>query len=425
MKVALSTHVWSLLGSLTLALVCLACGDGSNESVAKITATSTDPVRSADENTLGLTQSAGSYEHWDFSNGWGPLIYQPNNYDRAMSSFVRLKFDASGQMCSGVRVYEQRKDGKFDMYVLTAAHCLASVSPNGLIQKGKIDDTHSFDVFSYSKANRCAYCRGGISEQPFKICARDSLGKTCSRLKFSVMSDINAYETVKTSRVTGVRPQQAGNSDAVRFLLSTGQSGHSNALPLCSAGQLDTASNKQFSNTSTSVRLMLGYNSPERRVILQRMNGSHNLKDRISGTFSTPQKIVDFLFATQNWDKNSVRFYGYTSTFGIGVEASDSGLPILFGTQEPPHTLFRNKTHLKFENETEETAKSGNWRVNSIDCVSGIVTREFAEFPIHIEKDAGRLQKLEVLNGVDVMTLGRSKSAFIQELNSGLLWTQK
>jgi len=181
-------------------------------------------------------------------------------------------------------------------------------------------------------------------------------------------------------------------------------------------------------------------------VDLLRMNGKVQIGNwRSFDQYGAEPAVVNFVQRTQNFE-SGVGLYAYTTQGGKGVEATDSGGAILYGTQESPAETV-NKT---FPGVNPALTSKGLanwkqsadlnpdlWRVRELTCVSGVIAREFSRNSFHVNFPAeGRVRKTmmigkSVVHGDsnllpmvlrDITELGDTTTSIIQEVTSDVVW---
>ncbi len=406
----------------------------SNGSSSKEVANEIRPVQNSSEE-LGLSDSreamtSGMYNV--FIDGT-PNPFKPKNFDVANSAFANVVFSKSGQKCSAMRIYENSGDGTFNIYLLTAAHCLYSVTPAGA-PAGQIAEAHSFELTEYDPI-QTTYKWGGKS------------------VAHPRAFNMRWYWTPKKRSFTNLRPQQAGNSDVVRFLVESGVSfedAEKRALPLCGK-DIEPPTDLDLKRTQAPVRMALGWSDaglfpagnsimfkghPDPHVgrggvLLTRMNGAYrnitNRGTRSYDQYGAGQDVADFVSRTQAIDPEFT-YYTYTMTGGKGVEATDSGAPILYGIQESPEIS-------KIPYFTSTQMSSFLWAANldperrivrDIQCVSGVITREFWSKKFDALGPTGRgYPNVGWMLIMDPRALGESNTAIIQNVWRDMRWVNR
>ena len=369
---------------------------------------------------LGLTSSARGFEHWELIDNKGNIfLYQPSNYHVAMSAFRRAIFSNSGQTCSGTLMHERNAATRnYDVYYMTALHCLYKTNVFGERVNATMGQV-TLQAFEGQYAPGSAatftnndYIKGNSLQYLF-------LGGNSYRRSITKQYP---DETLNKS------PQIYSSSDVVRIPYRQNVSevdARKISMPLC--GVVEKPADKVFGTGSTPIRLMLGNTRQAMggytdRLILERMNGRHNIKGTVRGEYKDSTSLAalnDFVFKSVVFG-NGVTFYGYKSLLGGGAEATDSGAPIIYGTQEPLSANIRN---LFLSQETAGLAE--NWQVKSLDCISGVISRQLSRhFGYYNNANSMPFSfKYEYpwLTG-DLKNLGSETITIIQEVSSNGVW---
>jgi hypothetical protein len=386
-------------GSIGLsAALCLAsavsCGT-PEDNLARLKPDSSKPDagperKNSTDDELGFnrTNVAGGYtEWWDLSDESGkPLLYRPDNFDVALSAFTRINVKSTKQMCSGVKIYERQPSGNFNIYLMTAKHCFVEIDPLGRLRSGGAGSKHSIDASTFSPA---------IDKMPAKLqfiykskiqsgrqIAEQPYGK---RRLYNVPNTAESYSDLSYTTYRG-------SSDVVRLLIKANadeQTAKKSALPVCSRSLLPEAVDEE-SKVQTRMFLPMVYESREKRVHLERMVGKHKYTGVApTGMFAANStagihSLMTSVIKSLNLDENGQRLEGtstivYTNNRGVGVEASDSGAPVLVGTRVTPASFISRLSLYVMPYEANHFMNKVI--VNSIDCVAGVITRELRVFP--------------------------------------------
>lgn len=387
-----------------------------------VTTTSND--KGMTEQQLGLSDAVSiDRDDWYMSKADGsPVFYRPVNYTAAMSGFAHVQFQNSRQKCSGMRVHELDAEGNYNVYLLTAAHCLFAVNPIG-VMTSKVDQEHSFTITEY-----LPHLHKG-----FFYDSRFWDGKI---LRYDLKQ---LYSEPKTIDFSGLRPQQAGNSDVVRFLLEKSVSREtalSKSLPLCGPDvsppkDLDVAQNE------SPIRMALGWSNLRTFASIKFISHVHAL--RLNGNYKTnlhfkksldsygaPGVITDYVMKTQNFDAGTSLFT-YSFSGGSGVEASDSGAPVLYGLQESPDkSTFATLNDTQITSWRQNTKNAPDERkVKEIRCVDGLITREFWQRNFDVSAPAGKLASSGIMRIRDLFSIGDSNTAVIQRISTNQVWVDR
>lgn len=412
-------------------LVIIAPGCGVEEQTLEPLGTFEKGDGQIEDSTLGLTKSAQT-EYWDMSSESGsPAIYRPSNFDTAMSAFARISFDSTNQVCSGMKVYEQKSGSSYDVFLMTARHCLLKLSPFGQILSGGAGTTHSFKVTSFApRILRHRYFDNRICKSTASNCFVSYRDRFFDQ-------EISESFTGKTPLVlssalvkNGVRSSVP--LDVVKFLLKSGvtlETASREALPLCAAGSRPEPVNLRDKRQEKAF-MMIGYDSALKRVVLERMHGEHNYSGPKIGSFTVSQELKNLLpllnVDEQGRALESSRLMVYRNNKGTGAESSDSGAPVLVGQLHDSAKFF------------QETGFKAGWvgndyvlnqKIHSIDCVSGFLSREFSTDFLKISRRTGTslIQgggNLTLFSGIDISLLGFETSNLIQLVEREDGWQQ-
>ncbi|NBX16210.1 MAG: hypothetical protein EBR09_02475 [Proteobacteria bacterium] len=420
-----------LLG-ISVAAVMTACGVDGEQSMAPLAQQSDikpEAQRSEGEESVGFVASSGttqtdgslwstffntkSPEHWDYTkyDPFGrvpdsPWLYEPKNHTAALGSFKRSYFTESKQTCSGALVH-QRSGSKYNIYYLTAHHCLYDVNPLGERQNGRSSQME-LSSFDYSQD-----IRGGYFE--FNNSFRVS-GMSGTNIKTKSWRLSGNKETLAIPHV-----EIYENSDVIRIPYKLDADSAGNSLPLC--GSVSAPADKTFGSSNTDVRLLVGYNSnlTSKRLEIERMNGKHNLQGKITGEYRAATSfadIRDYVFKSMMFG-SAVTYYGYNMYFNGGAEGSDSGAPVFYGQQSPSANTL-GKSGGSFVSGADKLAE--HWKIESIDCVSGVVSRILSQPKLRVSDSAiGGLWRQLVTQLTDV---GQETVTIIQEVKDSGRWSQ-
>lgn len=339
-----------------------------------------------------------------------------------MSGFAHVQFQNSRQKCSGMRVHELNSEGNYNVYLLTAAHCLFATNPIG-VMTSKVDQEHSFTVTEYLPNLHKGYFY-------------DSRIYDGTILKYDFKQ---LYSDPKTSQYSGIRPQQAGNSDVVRFLIEKSvskESALSKSLPLCGP-DVSPPKDLDVSQNEAPVRMALGWSNDRTlasigsisHVNALRLNGNYMTNVHYKKSFDSygaPGVITDYVMKTQNFDSGT-NLFTYSFSGGSGVEASDSGAPVIYGFQESPaHSTFSTLNEKQIKWWRDSTKNSPNeWKVKEIRCVDGIITREFWQRDFEVSVPAGKYAFAGIMRVRDLFSIGDSNTAVIQRVSSKQVWVER
>ncbi|NBX17074.1 MAG: hypothetical protein EBR09_06890 [Proteobacteria bacterium] len=369
-----------------------------------------------DELGFNRTNVAGGYnEWWDLSDDSGnPLLYRPDNFDVAMSAFTRINVKSTKQMCSGVKIYERQSSGKFNIYLMTAKHCFVEIDPLGRLRSGGAGSKHSFDANTFSPS----IDRPAKLEFIYKY--KSQSGKQTAEQPYGkkrLYNSANAAESFSDIAYTTYR----GSSDVVRLLIKADadeQTAKRSALPVCSRSLLPDAVDEE-SREQTRIFLPMVYESREKRVHLERMIGKHKYEGVApTGMFAANStagihKLMTSVIQSLNLDENGQRLQGtstivYSNNRGVGVEASDSGAPVLVGTRVAPASFISRFSLYVFPYQANHFMNKVV--VNSIDCVAGVISREL------------RVSEFDVSSPAD-SRMALSSPLSMQELKDAGTWT--
>lgn len=380
--------------------------------------------KGSSEPQLGLTDAVSIYrDDWWMSKADGsPVFYRPANYTAAMSGFAHVQFQNSRQKCSGMRVHELDSEGNYNVYLLTAAHCLIAVNPIG-VMTAKVDQEHSFTITEYLP-------------NLYKGYFYDSRFWDGKILRYDLKQ---LYSEPKTTQYSGTRPQQAGNSDVVRFLLEKSvsrETAFSKSLPLCGP-EVSPPKDLDVSQNESPIRMALGWSNLRTFASIKlishvnalRLNGNYKTNvhyKKSLDSYGAPGVITDYVMKTQNFDAGTSLFT-YSFSGGSGVEASDSGAPVLYGFQESPDkSTFSTLNEKQIKRWRESTQNSPNeWKVKEIRCVDGIITREFWQRDFDVTAPAGKLASSGIMRIRDLFSIGDSNTAVIQRISTNQVWVDR
>jgi hypothetical protein len=229
-------------------------------------------------------------------------------------------------------------------------------------------------------------------------------------------------KTNNTENVSTTGAEVYESSDIIRIPLKKDVVSAEDSLPLCQS--TDKPSDKVLSSgVPTSIRLVLAYDTENKRLGLQRLNGNHNLDDikngeyRIASSFSG---IKDYIFSSMTFG-SSVTYYGYKNSFSSGAEASDSGAPVLYGLQKSPNSLVSEGLISKFKDGADKYA--ANWKVDSIQCVSGVISRIITR-PMFEAYDSRRGFDWKWVVDDQVKTVGQETITVTQEITASGRWSK-
>jgi hypothetical protein len=212
------------------------------------------------------------------------------------------------------------------------------------------------------------------------------------------------------------------SSDIIRIPLKKDVVSAEDSLPLCQS--TDTPADKVFgSGKDTSIRLVLAYDTDNKRLGLQRLNGNHNLDDIKNGEYRSTSSFSDikgYVFTSMTFG-DKVTYYGYKNSFSSGAEASDSGAPVLYGLQKPPNSLVSENLISKFKNGADKY--SVNWKVDSIQCVSGVISRIITR-PMFEAYDSRKGSDWKWIVDNQVKTVGQETIMVTQEITASGRWSK-
>ncbi|NBX16791.1 MAG: hypothetical protein EBR09_05440 [Proteobacteria bacterium] len=379
------------------------------------------------------------------------LLYRPEGFDVAMQAYRRAEFK-DGQSCSGTMVHEADKADptKFNIYFMTAHHCLYNVTPLG--------NRYTVEKDSSGKEVRKPW-------SPEQKEVEFTLSSFVPRIEFGDQSKvfkeskrnfplryktrIYVWDKANTAAEFKLQPEMYysmkspnGKSDVVRFPIKTGVSEQEakassvqvcpTPLPLEAVGlvnfSLGALENSLRAGTPLSkpLRMMIGLGKDQtgkkffRRnngeLLLERMTGRHFLKGRVTGEYRPLAQLAamqDFVFAAMAMD--GLNFYGYTNYFGGGAEGSDSGSPVFEGLQESPKSRQDLTQDISFH-DPEDSGKVQHWKIKSMGCVSGVLAREMSHDPMKATGAIGVGKGHE--NSEDLKELGRETTTIIQEVST-------
>jgi hypothetical protein len=373
---------------------------------------------------LGLRASnTENPDDWIMSNMDGrAAFYRPRNFDNAMAAFVRLKVSNSPSECSGVRIRERQPNGLFSVYIVTAAHCLYDVSPLGIVKH-----------YGYREKNSGARAYSFLVTQfgP-KVLDKQKVDDRFASLDKSNRAKIGTrplsyverkYILPKSHVYSGIISEQLENLDVVRFKINRdvrGELVQFDTLPICK----QTLKPEAVTPKKSPIRLLMGLtkssDGKQSEVHLARMSGVQN-QGISQEQFGTAQGIVDFIKNTQEF-RGSQLLYSYRTEGGMGVEGSDSGAPVLYGELHDPSVAdFRGAalSEQQINNwKASVHGKPNQWKVEKIDCVSGIAIREFWEKKFDIINPVSNKVDVGVdLKVSDPSRLVESSTSIIQEIS--------
>ena len=358
----------------------VACGVESRKEMATLSG-GEKGASSSSEETIGLVNMTGAPvdsgsslqrlvnvpDHWEYYSQNRPVLYVPENLVLAKTAFKRSYFKASNQDCSGVMIHEQNSSGFYDVYYMTAKHCLYAV--NALGERTQVAATQAeltgFELrddlesrVTVKRAFESSFNGLGIAS----VLTRKSYQPATSKQQLN-FSEVQVYLGADVIRIPVARNLKEGEA-------------FGSALPICNT--VAPAGNKVFSSGQTDIRLMVGYEPSNQRLLMERMNGKHNLAGEATGEYrptSTFSSVQKFVFDSLMFGSNP-QYYGYKTSFKAGAEASDSGAPVYYGRQSPSSKTIQG-TSFSFTNGSDKSAS--HWKLDSIDCVSGVISRVFTK----------------------------------------------
>lgn len=380
--------------SLALLISLAGCGSADDNMVAMessqaLTAETTD-------GQLGFVGSENNLEYWDMSDAKGSPILKnrPSKFDVAMSAFGRIKLRGSGQTCSGIKVYEEESSGKYNVYFLTAKHCFVTINELGNVVAGGPNSLHSFDLTSY------------VAKVGSQKKTDDRLAPIKMRTKPGVDYFERFYSVATEEPFTMVSYQSYGDSsDVVRIPIKKlteidKATATSQALPVCPRFVGAHPVNLE-SNHPSSMPLIVAYDSKAQRVIMDRLAGNHRYKGPQTGSFSSADNTISQMFSQLqtllNVDEigkrhTSAKSLAYRYNNGSGVEASDSGAPVLVGhVVQYTEIFFKNNGNGLSSSFSNLNHISNQVIIDGVSCVSGILSRAMRvdKFKVSARTDGG------------------------------------
>jgi len=207
-------------------------------------------------------------------------------------------------------------------------------------------------------------------------------------------------------------------------------------VPLCPANIDSQRSSAPSSNLrSSTIRLMIGFNDSLKSALLTRLDDGSIDGGYMPGVFDKQTEVASYLKKIQGNSIRAPQLYTYTSVNGSGVEPSDSGAPVLYGkikydpskiTKPRPKNVSNsdivalNGKPLSTEY-TDPALIKNPWILESIDCVTGVVTREFWNDSLKVNyENVGTNWGTEIK--FDIRKLGYSVTALIQEVSNVAYW---
>lgn len=353
----------------------VACGGGNENELNGISSTPTDipPPPGTGEEGLGLESSQGTFEPWLVTDANGNSTARPQNYDTAALAFRRVSFEPYTAECSSALAFAENDMGSYDVFLLTAEHCLYDVNQIGLYKTQPPAKGGKFK-FKLSPKPVMNITATAFSSNWFWNGKGWQLRVTPKAwAKRPKMSNVR-WETIGSSdRIYEIQPELQLGSDVVRLKLEGGlslESAKAKALPICGLDAEQPAALWKPAD-STSVRLVMGRNSIG-DVVTHRLIG--NIEGRSGtqpGRYGIDAQIMNFIDLTNeaalslNLKSSNVFLksqYAYSSS-GLRVLSSDSGSPVIYGSQSRPSNV--PNTHPE------------KYNLNSLNCISDVVTREF------------------------------------------------
>jgi hypothetical protein len=416
----------------TVLLTVLATACGVNESepaaqpdLANITNSAKAGAKGEGEDSLGFKFSKGTGvgaqthstaylskkdpEHWEYTKDDGsPFLYEPTGVAASLSAFRHSQFVGSNQTCSGILYNEQQSNGKFNIYYLTAKHCLYEVTPLG----DRKNSAATVSLQSYKSSKKLS--SSGDTTAAFSRHFFPYSGTYMGWVKY--FDSVNLTESFQTANA-----EVYESSDIIRIPVKINNVSAEDSMPLCKS--VEAASDKIFGQTQTGIRMILAYDSENKRLGLERLNGNHNLSGMKNGEFRSADSfsgIKNFIFSSLTFG-SKVTYYGYKNSFSSGAEASDSGAPVLYGQQKHPSTLVSEGRILKFWDGADKFA--ANWKVQSLDCVSGVVSRIIAR-PNFAVYDSRLGLDWTWLVEEHVKVTGQETITVIQEVSASGTWNK-
>ncbi|NBX16198.1 MAG: hypothetical protein EBR09_02405 [Proteobacteria bacterium] len=348
-------------------------------------------------------------EHWEYTKEDGnPFLYEPTGVLKSLSAFRHAQFDGSNQTCSGILYNEPQSSGKFNIYYLTAKHCLYEVTPLG----DRKNSAATVNLKSYKSSKILSST--GDTTAAFSRHFFPYSGKYMGRVKY--FDSVNLIESFQTGNA-----EVYESSDIIRIPVKINNVSAEYSMPLCNS--VEPAADKSFGQTQTGIRMILAHDSENKRLGLERLNGNHNLDGMKNGEFRSAASfsgIKNFIFSSLTFG-NKVTYYGYKNAFSSGAEASDSGAPVLYGQQKPPSSLVSENLINSFWQGADKFA--ANWKVESLDCVSGVVSRIIAR-PNFAVYDSRRGWDWTWLVDEHVKVAGQETITVIQEVSASGTWNK-
>lgn len=419
-----SARLFKFVNGLFLLGVVWGCGlDGKNMVTTEVQ--NHKSQRGESETSLGLKAMTGLLtnsktqldnlfsmpEHWEYyrKDPDKQALYIPENLHTAMSAFRSAHFKDSAQDCSGIMIYEENTAGSYDVFYLTAHHCLQKVNALGeRLQSVGENGERQVDFTTY------------VLQKEVTAVNNDATDQFNSTIIGSGLFDRKTFKKSQTVQFSFSGVQRYLNADVVRIPFKSGLSladAKTFSLPICSSVQ--APADKVFSTSQTDIRLMLGFDGDNQRLVTERMNGKHNLHGIVTGKFRTQEsfkEVKDFVFDSMTFGTD-VSFYGYETAIGGGAQGSDSGAPVLYGKQSPSSNTLQGTDFLFRDNYDKLAA---HWKVDSIDCVSGVVSRIFSRDTLGITDTQAwaRTQSLKRIIDTLKKDLSAETITIIQEVSN-------
>lgn len=316
----------------------------------------------SEDSSLGLVVDSFTKENWIYvdskgnvptssrSTSWPVKPYRPEGYDVFMGALRSLNVDVpnntfmrqEGRKCTGMLVSEPTQAGAstFNIFILTAAHCFEEANPIGFMTQ-KISNSQKF-----------------VSTPFTAQVTQESLSSGRYLRQFFADSS-------KNENYIGKTVERSLNGDVARVLIEAGVSAEQvqrrSAVPLCNR-EYSSYSPDLVQRSGNRFRALIGrdvtYAFGGAKSYIKRMySGASNSND--VGVYNRNANVTNFI---NSWAKEytrggaSTEFYSWTAGKSMELDAGDSGLPVIEGTQTGSGFEFGPI-------------------VSKFECVSGVVTR--------------------------------------------------
>lgn len=365
----------------SFSLIVLVSGCGSNSAIVDTGQLAKESGRKSlpadKEDKLGLVSSSTAYgetEPWFISDSLGnPLSYKPVNFDLAASSFRFVWFDTVEQGCSGALAYELNSITKlYDVYLVTAHHCLYRADPLGRLAIGPLKGPVNFKTMRFA----------AVLNDPAVVRVDSVSGKSGRLRTYNEVWDIPTGSGVTAFTPYTRTPERLGSYDVVRFKMEQNlslQQAQRKALPFCPT----TVVTPDKDSPSKNVRMVFGYSANYASLQTQRFSIPLTTSTTNTlGRYGLPTQVLSYLSGATSTATNQVFAYTNLEPLTYANEytgsslsyAQDSGAPIFYAS----HSYASNDRNFGSYWKTVGMQATNKYRVDKIECLSGTITREYA-----------------------------------------------